>query len=1115
MSNPWTRATELARAAVLAGALAAAGVVGPAAQLGPGRCEAGETTLSCRQVETFAGEAAASGALYLSRRPVVSASDAVEAGGETLARGADYTLDYAEGIVYLARPPVSGVVIRVAYSVLPFDLKLSYRLRDVGEGRPVAPVAAAATPVKSRKPAYDLRASGTKTISVEAGSLVDPRVTQSLSLTLAGKVGEGVEVKGSLSDKDMTLGQVSATSELRDLDRVYMEVRAPRAYARVGDLEIDESPGELLAFKRNLTGFLGDASFGGERVVASGAQARTRYASVEIAGQEGIAGPYLIAASDGGPAGMVTNSERVWLDGEQMKRGRGADYVIDYERAEIHFNPSRIVRDGGRITVDYESRDETGDQQFYYVRSSADLGERSRLAVAFLNETGGRAAEDTIDAGAADAEAAQWSEGAKFVGLGGGDYVRVAAGSVVYYEYAGEGLGDYDVTFTRVDEGDGTYSYVHSDRWNREVHIYTGSGAYLDKVRVLPELSSQVIHVAASTRPSDWLEVTSEAARSRGHKQVEDGQWAMAEDMAYTVGAKSSVSLPGVAGHASGDLEVAGKWRSVGDGYLAVARLRSPGTLESWAQDPGGGREATNEFSLAYRRGDQLRTSYEIGSMETALGDSRRRRAALELGNARLGLSASAEGASLNGASPDGASDGASLDKRSERTAIALRVPVRGASLELGRRSSLRDHLGYDRATAVVEYYSSARLAGRGSSIALSLSRSGEERGPAGDSLEAYSSSLDGRLEVEAGTGKRLSARGQVAHRRLAYQPVADLADNSMTSADVGISLRNLAFVSALALDYGLANTLTSVYSTKLVRVGSGSDYDSAGAYVPGQGEYEVTREETGKQPVTRMKAGLSLETGLKGKVVAERSLSSRTRLEVEGESAGGSTARLALPDPSYVLSGDDIVYGRAALTEEVVVSRFRGVTLSVSARTSRVSDARCAGRTERDDAAQITGKVASASLRKTAISAEARMGSTSETVESASGKTASASRTWALATSVERTVTDSFRARLGAGLAGDRRDETRSDYTEANLAPGFTFFLGGVRCDGGLVGRWLVRSDNASTHEINTRNSLDWNTRLNLRRGRYASLALEYLGRRTRGADAVHNLKASLSATF
>lgn len=75
--------------------------------------------------------------------------------------------------------------------------------------------------------------------------------------------------------------------------------------------------------------------------------------------------------------------------------------------------------------------------------------------------------------------------------------------------------------------------------------------------------------------------------------------------------------------------------------------------------------------------------------------------------------------------------------------------------------------------------------------------------------------------------------------------------------------------------------------------------------------------------------------------------------------------------------------------------------------------------------------------------------------------------------------------------------------------------FVGALRCDAGLVLKRLVGSDNASVRETNLRNSVDWTSRLNLRRGRHTSFSLEYLGRKARAARTIHNLRASLSATF
>jgi hypothetical protein len=1074
-----------------------------------GGVRAGEVRLSCRYEETFTVDRSGPCALYLSRQPVVRASETVEVDTVRLERDVDYFIDYSQGIVYLAGGEGRVAGARVGYSVLPFDMKPAYRLREVGETRwEVSGTRAASAPVRKRESVSDLRASGSKTVSIETGSLTDFRVSQALNLTIAGKVGDGVEVKGVLSDKDMSLGERSATARLQDLDRVFMEVRSSRALARVGDLEINESPGELLSFRRNLTGFLGDASLGRKRVVVSGAQSRTRNETALISAREGISGPYTIAGAAGELPDIVTNSEKVWLDGEPMKRGRSADYTIDYERGEIYFNPARMMRDGARIVVDYESENQEAQQQFYYARSSVGLGNAATVAVSFLNESASLAADagTPLSAGGDPGTSTdKWVEGAKFVGLGG-DYAQVRMDSVVYYEYAGEGAGEYDVAFTWVGEGKGTYSYVFSDRWDREVHVYTGSGQYVDKIQVLPERTSQVVHLAASVTPAGWLAVTSEVAQSRGHKQNEEGLWELKQDQAYTVGVRSDLVMPVVAGRSTGAVEVAASRKWIGAGYLAVARLRSPGTLERWAQDPGQGSEATDEINLTYRLGKSLTTSMELGSMGTESGDSRRRRLAVDMGSERLGFAATSEVAGFD------ASSGA---RQLQRSVVGVRVPVKWVGMELGRRYSLEDQLVEGRAEMLVEYYSMARLSGPGGSLALSVTQATEQRGAAGDSLGAYSSSLEGKAEFAADRAGRLALRGQVAHRRADYAPSTGLSDRTMTGADFGISLRDLSFITSLALDYGLANTLTSTYSTKLVRVGSGGDYDSAGNYVPGAGSYEITRYETGKQPVSRMKAALSVDTGLKGKILVDRGISSRTKMEIEGETVGGSTARLALPDPAYVLNADEVVYGKVDLSEEVVVGRVRGLAFSLTTRATQSLDTRCAGRSENQTTTQTVGRIARAGLGRTSASIEGRLGTQRKMVETSSGSMEPSARTLGLTTGLERMLAGSFRGRMAVGLSNERRTEPASAFTEMNFSPGFTVFAGALRCDGGLVLRRLVSDENASAYEINMRNSLDWNSKLNLRHGRYTSLALEYLGRKTRGARAVHNLKASLSASF
>lgn len=1071
-----------------------------------------EVTVSCRHEEVFFPGDSNLAVIHLSQRPVTLGSDAVTSDGELLARGTDYVIDYKQGIVYLARRAELGTLLRVAYFVMPVPLRPVYQLREVTEGsRCLAAERGTPVAVKKLKPAYDLKASGSKTISLETGSLTDFRMSQAFDLTIAGKVGEGVEIRGILSDKDMSLGQYGSTSRIGDLDRVFMEVKSPQAYARVGDLEVNEAPGELLSFRRDLTGFLGDASLGPERLVLAGAQSRSKYQSVELVGREGLAGPYQVGGAAGEEAGLIANSDKVWLDGETMKRGKTADYVIDYDKGEIYFNPTRLVREGARIVVDYQSRADTDQRQFYFARSSLGVGGKANLAVSFFSEgattASGEEGVDRVDVSMSPASAeAGWTSGAHFVGLGSGDYIQVKADTLVYYQYVGEGAGEYRVEFTYVGDGQGTYSYVLSPEWGREIHVYTGTGAYLDRVRQAPDIKAQVLHLNASAKPSNWLEVTSEFAQSTGHKKADGGGWQMEDDKAYLVGLKGDRPLPRVAGREAGTVGFAASRRWIGPGYLAVGRLDRPDVLERWAQDPGDGFEATNQISLSYRLGKVARTSFEAGTMGTAAGDSRRNLFTMELGDERLGLSASSEAADLASSSgPRGVL----------RRSLSLRLPAGPVGLELGGTSDLRKRLASDQSCQTTAYFSRAGIDRVGTSVSLGLSVTTERRALAQQTLSRYSSALDGSLRFETDLGARLALHGQVAHRRIEYAPAAGLDAGRTTSADLGANLRDVLGISSLAAAYSLANTLTSVYATELVRVGVGGDYDSLGNYVPGSGDHEMARRETGKQPVTRVKASLAVETGVKGKILLARSLSTRSAVEVEGESSKDNIGRLALPNPSLVLRPGEVVYGRVQVSEEVVLSRAKGVTVSMTGKAARSLDSRCADRTETERTAQVTARAATTGLRLATLSVEAGLNSGKRRVETLSSAIAPSTATRALSVALERMFGGTLRSRVTASVESNRRSEPSSEITRVGLAPGFTAFFGPLRWDGGLGIKRLVRAEEASDFEKRSGNCLDWNSRVNLRHGRYTSLSCEYVGRKYQGLSTIHNVKASLSATF
>jgi hypothetical protein len=798
----------------------------------------------------------------------------------------------------------------------------------------------------------------------------------------------------------------------------------------------------------------------------------------------------------------------VWLDGIEMVRGSEADYVIDYSRSEIYFNPRRIIREGARIVIDYESRRNEDSHHFYFARSSVDLGSRTSMAVSFLNEgyssvesespSGPSGTQPVLSAGDGD-----WVDGGRFVGPSMGTYIRVDLDTLSYYEFVGEGLGDYQVTFTRVGDGGGRYSYIHSDEFGTYIHVYTGSGDYVDMVRRPPRIKARVVHLRAATRVLPWLEVESEAARSEGHMQAGD-TWKMETDRAYIVGLKASHDLPSAGGLALGRLDVEAGRRSVGPAYITFDRMRRPDFLETWAQEPGGGFEKSNHLGVTHEVGEVLRTDFEVGSLETGAGDSYRYSAGTSLGDDRLGITATTRSARMT-------ADGTL--RRSEANTLGLTVPIRPVRLSAGRNFELRARLQDSTSTRRTEYYSRADLGGDRRRIRLDLSTISEER-DVGQGWTAFSSVVEGRFGFDAKAGKTLSVRGGVSQRRISYSKRWGLPDSRATGADFHLNLRDLSAISTLSMDYRLSNTLSTVYAMKLVRVESG-DYDSLGNYLPGVGGHALSRYETGKRPVTQVKAGLVLELGRKGKVILDRSVSSRTVVDIEGESSGGQVERAALLESGYLLNGPGAVFGRVDLRQEVVMRRNRALTVAMSARGSRLLDARTSGRREQMKTLEVSMRVSSSGFKGVSTRLETRRVASESEWDTGTGLVRPTRTTWGAVLDLKKNVGTGLEGRMKLEMTDEDRTEPGSETLEARVAPGLTFFAGPVRCDANMGMKRVLRSHVETAAALPKRDSVDWNSRINTRHGKYTSLSVEYSGHRYKGFPAVHNFRASLSAAF
>ena len=177
-------------------------------------------------------------------------------------RGADYLIEPLRGELRLLRPPLPGDTLWVAACWLLAPPALEWEMQRYRPARP--PGAArqrrrgAARGPGSRRASGDrpqslrgapaganLTVNGNKTIAVDFGSSQDAFLRQSLDLAVSGTLAPGVQLTGVLSDRNLPLTSAGSTQDLQALDRVLIELTAPRGSAALGDVPLSLAAGRV------------------------------------------------------------------------------------------------------------------------------------------------------------------------------------------------------------------------------------------------------------------------------------------------------------------------------------------------------------------------------------------------------------------------------------------------------------------------------------------------------------------------------------------------------------------------------------------------------------------------------------------------------------------------------------------------------------------------------------------------------------------------------------------------------------------------------------------------------------------------------------------------------
>jgi len=281
-------------------------------------------------------------------------------------------------------PDCSKILIR--YRVLPFNLSAKItRLDTLAIRRRVNADAIEFDyePYQPGKPLWEqsgLSSSGAYTRGLSIGNSQNLVFNSNLNLQLHGKLGNDLELTAALSDNTIPLQPDGTTRQLQEFDRVFIQLKRKHVTLTAGDFDLTRPEGYFSNYFKRLQGamvtvdggrgtvpggrytgdggrYTGDGTrfTGSGKLRAAAAISRGKFARQIIQGQEGNQGPYRLQGGDGERFIIVlAGTEKVFADGQLLRRGQEDDYTIDYNLGELSFTARRLITKDIRIIVEFE-----------------------------------------------------------------------------------------------------------------------------------------------------------------------------------------------------------------------------------------------------------------------------------------------------------------------------------------------------------------------------------------------------------------------------------------------------------------------------------------------------------------------------------------------------------------------------------------------------------------------------------------------------------------------------------------------------------------------------------------------------------------------------------------